>query len=291
VEAVVTEYGVSRPCEILGLARSSWYYQRRRVPYEVKHQHLREPLETVARCHPEYGYRRTTVELHEEHGLVVNRKVVQNLHQCWDLPLMRVTKIPKPSGIRTAIVAAGGRVNLVAQLPEIAPFEVAYTDFTDIVYGDGVAKLIAIIGHVTKMAFGWAVGPAANTELALTAWDRVKQTFQELGVEIRRMIVHQDQDPVFTGYGWTGQLLLVDGVRLSYTLNGAKDNTEMESFFSRFKNENRSLLLDAQGLEALGVVVDARMRYHNTERRHSTLDYVAPLTYVQNLNSRPTPSQ
>lgn len=47
----------------------------------------------------------------------------------------------------------------------------------------------------------------------------------------------------------------------------------MESLFSRFKNENRSLLLDAQGLEALGVVVDTRMRYHNAERRPSSLDY------------------
>ena len=55
----------------------------------------------------------------------------------------------------------------------------------------------------------------------------------------------------------------------------------MKSFFSRFKNENRSLLLDAQGLEALGVLVDTRMLYYNTERRHSTLHYQAPLNYVE----------
>ena len=65
----------------------------------------------------------------------------------------------------------------------------------------------------------------------------------------------------------------------------------MESFFSRFKNENRSLLLDARGLEALGVVVNARMRYHNAERRHSSLDHQAPLTHVNNRNSRSATSQ
>ena len=48
------------------------------------------------------------------------------------------------------------------------------------------------------------------------------------------MIVHHDRDPVFTGHGWTGKLLLSDGVRLSYALGGAKDNPEMESFFPSF---------------------------------------------------------
>jgi len=33
---------------------------------------------------------------------------------------------------------------------------------------------------------------------------------------------------------------------LSYTFDGARDNTEMESFFCRFKCENRWLLWDAQ---------------------------------------------
>ena len=48
------------------------------------------------------------------------------------------------------------------------------------------------------------------------------------------MIVHHDRDPVFTGYGWTGQLLLSDSIMLSYALGGAKDNPEMESFFPSF---------------------------------------------------------
>lgn len=38
------------------------------------------------------------------------------------------------------------------------------------------------------------------------------------------MIVHHDQDAVYTGYSWTGQLLLQDKVQLSYALDGAKDN-------------------------------------------------------------------
>jgi hypothetical protein len=61
------------------------------------------------------------------------------------------------------------------------------------------------------MAYGWAVGESTNTALALRAWKLAKKTFQQYGIPYSRMIVHQDRDPVFTGYGWTSKLLLSDG--------------------------------------------------------------------------------
>ena len=59
------------------------------------------------------------------------------------------------------------------------------------------------------------------------------------------LIAHQDLGSVFTGYAWTGRLPGA-GVRLSYALGAPEDNPEMESFFGRFKVENRSLLLGAE---------------------------------------------
>jgi len=56
--------------------------------------------------------------------------------------------------------------------------------------------------------------------LALEAWEVAKATFQQLAIPYAGMIVHHDQDSVYTGYHWTGRLLLEDGVRLSYTLSG-----------------------------------------------------------------------
>jgi transposase InsO family protein len=271
----------------LELPRSSWYYhQNHGRTYTEKYAHLKEPLEAIAREHPAYGYRRTTVELREVHGYAVNHKVVQKLHQEWDLPLIRTIKPPKLSGVRQAITVAGDRVNLVAGREEIETFEVAYADFTELLYADGRRKayLIPIVDHGSKMALGWAVGERAVTELALRAWERAKKTLIGYGVDLQGFVVHHDQDPVFTGYGWTGQLLLEDHVRVSYALNGARDNPEMESFISRFKTENRSLLLDAQRLGDLQSLVRERMAYHNGERRHSTIGYRAPAAYVATLS-------
>jgi len=100
------------------------------------------------------------------------------------------------------------------------------------------------------------------------------------------VIVHRDQDPAFAGYGWTARLLK-DHVRVSYALKGARDNPEMESFNSRFNNENRSLFLDAQTRDQLEAVVAERMDCHNRKRRRSSIGYRAPATYLATL--RPWP--
>ena len=75
-------HGLAPVLASLDLPRSTWYYhQRRRVSYAQKHRYLRAPLEAIARRSPEYGYRRTTVELRHAYQWPVNHKVVQRLHR------------------------------------------------------------------------------------------------------------------------------------------------------------------------------------------------------------------
>jgi len=81
-------------------------------------------------------------------------------------------------------------------------------------------------------------------------------------------------------------LALRDHVRLSYALDGCRDNTEMESFHSRFKTENRSLLFDAASFAELERVVGQRIDYYNRRRRHSALGNQAPLVYLASLKAR-----
>jgi len=208
---------------------------------------------------------------------------VQRLHQLWGLALLRTTRAPKPSGIRQVIVAAGTRVNVLAQIEDIEPLDVLHTDFTKLHFAGGTQKayLMPIIGHVSKLAFGWAVGESANRILALKAWRQARETMRQLSIEPAGIVTHQDQDSVYTSYAWTGRLLLRDHLQVSYSLDGARGNTEMEAFISRFKNENRSLLLDAPTIEALERVVTERMRYYNEVRLHSALDNQPPRKWLE----------
>ena len=288
VERVWETHGLTRALAAVDLPKPTWYYHRNhKISYEERYAYLLPVLEAIAQQHPEYGWPRVTVELREAYGHQVNHKVVQRLLNLWDFRLLRSTRRPKSSEVRQVIMAAGERANLVAQLERIEAFQVAYTDFTELRFADGRCKayLIPIIGHVCKMVYGWAVGEGPDMALALRAWERAKETFRQLGVPYASMIIHHDQGSAFTGYDWTGQLLLEDSLRLSYALRGAKDNPEMESFNSRFKEEGRSLFLDAQSMAELMAVVDNRMLYYNTERRHSSIGYLSPLTYIARLRS------
>ena len=275
------EFPVSTALLLLGLPRSTWYYQAKRTSYDEKHAELHRPLMTIARMHPEYGYRRATTELQETYRRSVNGKVVQRLQRLWELSLVRSTQVPRPSGVRRVIEEAGGRANLAASLESITPFEVVYTDFTELIYARGRAHLIPIVDHASKAVIGWALGNEKGTTLALTAWSAARRWLGRRGIASRGIIVHHDRDPIFTGYGWTGQLLLRDRARVSYALRGAKDNPEMESFNSRFKNENRSLFESARTFDDLMQVVGKRISYYNRERRHSVLCNQAPMVYLK----------
>lgn len=100
----------------LELPYSAWCYHRRtRVSFSEKYRHLREPSEAIARQHPEYRNRRTTLGLRETYGHAINHKVVQRLHRMWGLPFVWGIRPPNPSGIRGAITAAGERINLLAR--------------------------------------------------------------------------------------------------------------------------------------------------------------------------------
>jgi len=69
------DYPVTVVCEILELARSSYYYQPIVSPDEA---HLREEIKKTSAEWPRYGYRRITAQLRRGKWRV-NRKRVQRL--------------------------------------------------------------------------------------------------------------------------------------------------------------------------------------------------------------------
>lgn len=286
VASVHQEYSLSPALSVVSLPKSTWYYhQKQKVSYEEKYAHLRPILEEIAREHPEYGVPRTVVELREAYGQQVNHKVVRRLHRLWDLAILRATKAPKVSGVRQVIILAGDRANLVAQLEEIKPFSVAYTDFTELVYANGQRKayFMPILGHSCKVVYGWTLSKSANRQAALAAWEQAKTMMMTEGIDWQGMIIHHDQDPVYTSYAWTYQLLRQDKARLSYALSGAKDNPAMESFFSRFKTEGHSRFLAADDFEQLQQIVTERVAYYNQSRRHSSLGQQIPLVMLRQM--------
>jgi transposase InsO family protein len=268
------------------LPKSTWYYhQNEKVDYEEKYSYLKPKLDEIIDEHPGYGRDKIKTELEENHGLTVNHKVITKLLRIWDIKLARAARSTEPSLVRQAINEASGDLNLVEDLNEegIDLFDVLYTDFTEIRHSNGRVKawLIPVIGHRSKLIFGWAVGTSPTTEVALNAWNRTKETFDKFDASLEDTILHQDQDSVFTSNDWIDQILVEDKVQLSYSENGAKGNVYMESFNGHFKCPNRSLFCEAKSLDELRVIVETQVNDWNERRRHASLQNRIPIDYIE----------
>ena len=275
-------YGLNATLDAIGLPKSTWYYwKNQKVDYEEKYNHLRQPLIDILRENSAYGYRRVEPEL-KARGYSVGETVIQRVLGMWDLSLRRWAAKPKPCVPKKVLSRQSNGMNLVAGMEEPKPLQVFYTDFTEIWYARGTKKayLMPLLDHVTKWVISWSVHHRPNTDLALDVLSMAETTLEDVGLTLEGRIIHHDQDSVYTGYRWLRTVLIKHRARISYSENGAKGNTTMESFFGRFKTENASLFHEAMNIWELKRVIAQQIDYYNRRRRHSTLGNTAPMDYI-----------
>ena len=167
----------------------------------------------------------------------------------WYLSVRKRIKPPKPNPIRQILKEAGLAINLVSQLKKIEDLEVLYTDFTEIVYRKGQAKaqFMPIIDHKSKVAVGHALGPGANTDVALEAWSKAKKNLMRLGQRAENVIIHHDQDGVYTGHRWLHEIVIKSKVRISYSEDGHIKKCPYGIFYRPVQRRKPSSLLGSGG--------------------------------------------
>ncbi len=63
----------------------------------------------------------------------------------------------------------------------------------------------------------------------------------------------------------------------------------MGSFSSRFKGENNDLFARSRTIRELRRAINERMKCYNETRRHSALEYMSPLDYINHEMILPEP--
>lgn len=263
----------------MGLPKSTWHYRQNGYGSNDESQRgLKVQVEQIIEDEPGYGYRRIRQELLEEHDWRVNHKRLKKLLRRWDLAIKRKVNKPSRSEIDRILDEASGQLNKV-QGRSFEPLEVLSGDFTEVEYANGSRKawLMAMMDPESRLVAGWAVGSSRNRRLARTCFKQVQRTYDRLDVSLPGTIVHQDQDAVYTSYDWLRRVLIEAGCEISFSERGAKGNPWVESLWSRFKQENESLLVTAQSLDELQEVIDEQFRNYNQDRRHSGLNYQSPM--------------
>lgn len=260
IEAGHEHLSLVRQCELVGLARSSLYYQPRGVSEEnvllmrlIDEQYTRTPF---------YGIRRMTAWLRGQ-GHQVNHKRVARLMETMGLE----TIYPKP---RTSQPSPENRVYpyLLRNVVIARPDQVWSTDITYIRLSRGFVYLVAVLDWYSRYVLSWEVSVSLDVGFCLEALDRALE-------KGRPAIFNSDQGCQFTSQPFTERLLSRD-IRISMDGRGrALDNVFVERLWRTVKQEE-VYLKDYQTVPAAVANLKDYFRFYNRERLHQSLGYRTP---------------
>ena len=287
VEKHKDRYGLNTCCRALGLSKGTLHYRRGRASCSQADAQIKDEIITTIRHHPDYGYRRIKEDLADRTGIVINHKRLRKILSTYELSLPRHLPKRGKNPVLKLIQEVGQDANLVKKRV-VDPFCVFCTDFTELLYcqWDKKAWLMAFLDIHTRWIAGFGVAQHRNRDLALFCLDQLQNNLACLDRRLKDILIHHDRDSVYTSYDWLHRVLIKERAGISFAMNGAKDNPWIESFWGRFKTENKTLIMQAESLAELQDVTQKQMTYYNQARRHSALSYRTPQQVVQAILMR-----
>ncbi len=251
---------VRRQCELLGVSRSSLYYEPGGEAAEDLRLMRRIDEQYTAR--PFYGSRRMTVWLNEQ-GEEVNRKRVQRLMRVMGLEAI----YPKP---RLSTAGKGHRIYpyLLRGVKVQRRDQVWSTDITYVPMPSGFMYLAAVIDWYSRYVIGWRLSNTLDGSFCLEMLEDALRVGKP-------EVFNTDQGVQFTAATFTGRLESA-GVAVSMDGRGrALDNVFVERLWRSVKYED----IYIQGYDTVPGLHRGLSRYfafYNDERPHQSLDYRTP---------------
>jgi putative transposase len=261
---------VRRQCELLGLSRSSLYYEPARETGEDLRL-MRRIDEQYTAC-PFYGSRRMTAWLIAQ-GEEVNRKRVQRLMRVMGLEAV----YPKP---RLSVAGRGHKIYpyLLRGVKIERPDQVWSTDITYVPMTSGFMYLAAVIDWFSRYVIAWKLSNTLDGSFCLELLDEALKGG-------RPEVFNTDQGVQFTAAAFTGRLESA-GVAVSRDGRGrALDNVFVERLWRSVKYEDIYL----RGYEVVPELYQGLGRYfifYNNERLHQSLDYRTPAAVYRDVSAK-----
>jgi putative transposase len=260
MEPSYEQISLARQCELLGGARSSWYYQPRGESEE--NLELMRLLDEQYTRTPFYGIRRMTAWLQQQGHAVNHKRVGRRLR------LMGLEAIyPKP---RLSLPGATAQhdPSLLRALPIERSNPVWSTDITYVRMRRGFLDLVAILDWFSRYVLGWEVSNTLDSSFCLSALEAaLGRTTPE--------IFNTDQGAQFTSQAFTSRLEAA-GTKISWDGRGrALDTVFVERLWRSVKYEE-VYLHDYDTVAEAVSGLDRYFRFSNGERPHQALAYRTP---------------
>ena len=252
---------IEKQCELLGLSKSSFYYEPRGESAE--NLVLMRVIDKLYTKYPFYGARRLGVNLPIEFQ-PINIKKVRRL-----MKLMGIEAIyPKPN------------LSIPDLQHKIYPYllrgikiervnHVWSTDITYVPMEHGFLYLCAVVEWYSRYILSWKISNTLTTDFCLKAINNALKTGQ------KPEVFNSDQGSQFTSNDYT-KTLIDKGILVSMDGKGrALDNIFIERFWRTIKYEHIYLKEYKEGKSLFEGLLEY-IQFYNFERKHQSLHYLTP---------------
>lgn len=251
---------IRKQCELLGLNRSSLYYQT--VPIDEETMQLMNLLDEQHTKTPFYGVRKMTACLRCQ-GYQVGHDRVRTL-----LRMMGLEAIYPGPNTSQRNQAHKVYPYLLEGVEIVRPNQVWSVDITYVRLCQGFVYLAAILDWYSRYVLSWQLSNSLETGFCLDALE------EALGYG-KPEIFNSDQGSQFTSEAFTGRLL-EEGIAISMDSRGrAFDNIFVERLWRTVKYED----IYIKGYETIPETFQGLreyFRFYNNERLHQALSYKTP---------------
>jgi putative transposase len=267
-------------CDMLGVSRSGFYAWRTRP--ESERSRTDRAVVTAMRTSfvlsdRTYGARRILRDLRAE-GFRIGLHHVERLMRVHGMRARpRRRAMPTDTGARVAHAVAPNLLD--RDFTATAPNQKWVADFTYLWTAEGWLYVAAVLDLYSRRAIGWSMQATMTAQLVTDAllmavWRRGTPPSD---------LAHSDQGSQYTSETFQ-RVLSAQGIVCSMSRSGnVWDNAVMESFFSTLKTERTARTSYATRDQARADVFDYLERFYNPIRRHSTLGYLSPIEFEQQV--------
>lgn len=260
--APCNELSITRQCDLLGLARSTFYYQVKTPG--AQWERLLALVDAIYTENPVYGQRRLRAVLRRDFDLEIGRRRLRRAIKTLSLEAVRPRRnLSKP--------APGHRhyPYLLRGLKIESPGQVWATDITYVRLAKGFVYLVAHLDWYSRYVLSWRVSETMDTAFCL---ESLEEALERYGPP---QIHNSDQGAQFTAQSYVDRLLVAD-VRVSMDGRGRwADNVFIERLWRTVKYEYLFLRDFASPRDVREGLRDYFTKYNN-RRPHQAFGYATP---------------
>ena len=257
----MNEISISRQCKLLGLARSTRYYQP--APPNTERLKLANVIDEIFTEHPFFGKRSIRFEL-ENRGYHAGLEKVRNIMRELGLASCQ----PKP---HTSRPHPEHRIYpyLLRNVPILRANQVWASDITYIRVRGGFAYLVVIMDWYTRKILSWRLSSTLDAGFCVEALKEALAKYPHPD------IFNTDQGGQFTSTEFTSILSNLN-IRISMDGRGRwMDNVMVERFWRTIKYEN-VYISGYNTIREAWVGIGKYIEWYNYQRPHQSLQMRTP---------------